>query len=315
MDMVMRGWLILLLILPIAASHAAEKNHYPIEPPEVVKINEHVYALLGLIEQPTRFNQGYISNSTAIIGKTGVILIDTGYSDEIGEHLKKAIAEITSKPVTTVINTHHHGDHVLGNIAFEGATIISSEKCRKLLQETGPDSIANLEDATQRKFPKTRPVLASVTFAEGTRTERVIDGVRLMLWVPKGSHSPGDMMVYLPDEKVLISGDIMVKHVTPDFEDANVRNWVETLKQIVELDPETVVPGHGLILDRADVFAMQSRMSTLYTAVVDGYRKGLSDYEIRKTIDLREWDKMHLFTELMGHNINHTYLEVEKENF
>jgi cyclase len=311
----MRRLLFLLLMMAMAASHGAEKRRYPLDPPEVVKINERVYALLGPLELPTRFNQGYMVNSTAIIGDTGVILIDTGFSDEIGEHLKRAVAQITSKPVTHVINTHHHGDHVLGNIAFKGATIISSEQCRKLVEETGPEWVAQLEEATQRKYPNTRPVLATVTYAAETRTELVIDGVRLVLWVPKGSHTPGDMMVYLPDEKVLVSGDILVRHITPNFQDAIVKDWVETLSQVVALDPKTIVPGHGLLMTSADAAAMQQRMAALYAGVEAGYKKGLTDSEIRQTLDLEEFGKMHFFIDLMGLNINHTFLEVEQEYF
>ena len=307
--------LFILLMMTMTSSHAAEKRRYPLDPPEVVKINERVYALLGPLELPTRFNQGYMVNSTAIIGDTGVILIDTGFSDEIGDHLKRAVAQITSKPVTHVINTHHHGDHVLGNIAFKGTTIISSEQCKKLVEETGPEWVVLLEEANQRKFPNTKPVPATVTYARETRTELVIDGVRLLLWVPKGSHTPGDMLVYLPDEKVLVSGDILVRHITPNFQDASVKDWVVTLSQVVALDPKTIVPGHGALMTSADAAAMQQRMAALYAGVEAGYKNGLTDSEIRKTLDLEPWGKMHFFPDLMGLNINHTFLEVEEANF
>jgi cyclase len=311
----MRRLLFILLVMVTALSHGAEKRRYPLDPPEVVKINDRVYALLGPLELPTRFNQGYMVNSTAIIGEHGVILVDTGFSDEIGNHLKKAVAEIIPKPVTHVINTHHHGDHVLGNIAFKGAIIISSEQCRKLVEETGYDSVALLEEATQRKFPNTSPVSATVTYASETWTERVIDGVRLVLWVPKGSHTAGDMMVYLPDEKVLISGDILVKNITPDFRDGIVKDWVETLAQVEALNPKIIVPGHGLLMNSAEAAAMRRRMATLYAGVEAGYKKGLNDSEIRKTLDLDEWVSLHFYPDLMGGNINRTFLEVEKANF
>ena len=306
---------LLMLLLVTSASHGAEKKPFPLDPPEVVKINERVYALLGPLELPTRFNRGYMANTTAIIGDKGVILIDTGFSDEIGEHLKKAVAKITPKPVTYVINTHHHGDHVLGNSAFNSATIISSQQCKKLVDETGAEWVAVLEEATQRKFPHTKPVLATVTFATETRTERVIDGVRLVLWVPKGSHTAGDLMVYLPDERVLVSGDILVHNITPNFQDSFIKDWIESLSQVVTLNPKTIIPGHGALMTNADAAAMQRRMAALYAGVEAGYKKGLSDSEIRNTLDLEKWGRLHFFDDLMGGNINRTYLEVEKANF
>jgi len=97
--------------------------------PRVVKINERVYALLGPMGLPSQHNQGYMVNSTVIIGDQGVILVDSGGTDVVGKHLAKAIAKITPKPVTHIINTHHHGDHHLGNVAFKGAEILRSEQC------------------------------------------------------------------------------------------------------------------------------------------------------------------------------------------
>jgi len=311
----MRWGVFLMLMLVMTAGNSAEKKNFPLDPPDVVKLNDRVYALLGPLELPTRFNQGYMVNSTAIIGDKGVILIDSGFSDEIGLHLKKAVAKITSKPVTHVINTHHHGDHVLGNSAFKGATIISSMLCKKQMEETAPEWIALLEAATQRKFPNTKAALPVVTYPTDTKTERVINGVRLLLWVPKGSHTSGDMMVYLPDEQVLVSGDILVHHITPNLQDGFIKQWVETLSQVVALNPKTIVPGHGALMSSGDAVAMHERIAAFYKGVESGYKKGFSDSEIRKSLDLKEWTRMHFFDDLMGGNINRAFLEVERENF
>ena len=138
--------------------------------------------------------------------------------------------------------------------------------------------------------------------------------MRLVLWVPKGSHTAGDMMVYLPEERVLVSGDIMVHNITPNFQDSFVRDWIDTLSQVVALKPVTIVPGHGALMSSADAAAMQRRMTALYAGMEAGYKKGLTDSEIRKTLDLEEWSRMHFFN-MMGININRTFLEVERENF
>lgn len=287
----------------------------PLPEVEAVKINERVYALLGPLELPNKYNQGYTVNSTAIIGDQGVILVDTGFTDEVGAHLARAVAKITSKPITHIINTHHHGDHMLGNAAFKGVEIISSEACKELVEKTGYEWLDTIQNATGRKFPNTTPVPATLTFKEDTRTERTIHGVRLVLWVPKGSHTPGDMMVYLPDDNVLVSGDILVRNITPNFRDGKIKNWISTLEQIAVLNPKTIVPGHGPLMTTADAIAMKNRMAVLRAGVEAGYKKGLSDAEIRKTLDLSEWEKLHYFDDLMGGDINSAYLEVEAENF
>ena len=287
----------------------------PLPEAKIVKINERVYALLGPMELPNKQNQGYMVNSTVIIGDKGVIIVDTGFTDEIGAHLAKAIAKITPKPVTHVINTHHHGDHTLGNIAFKNAEIMSSEQCKVLVAKTGDEWLAMVERLADRKFPHTTPVLASVTYKENTKTEKTINGVKLMLWTPSGSHTPGDMLVYLPDDKVLIGGDVLVNQITPNFRDGHVKSWIGTLAQIKGMKAKTIVPGHGPLMTTADVAAMQKRMTDLYAGVEAGYKKGLNDSEIRNTLNLAEWKKLNHFDEQMGGNINRVYLEVEAANF
>ncbi len=294
---------------------AAQVQATPLAPPKVQKINDRVYALLGPRGMPDKQNQGYMVNSTVIIGDKGVILVDTGFNDVIGKHLAQAVAKLTPKTVTHIINTHHHGDHTLGNIAFKGAEIISTQQCKALVEKTGYDYINIVQNLTGQKFPHTKPVPATVTVAQETRTERLIDGVKIVLWAPKGSHTPGDLLVYLPDDKVLIAGDVLVNETVPNFQDAAVKTWINTLDAIQKMDAKSIVPGHGPMMTQRDVAAMRKRMVTLYAGVEAGYKKGLSDAEIRKTLDLSEWKKMSSYDENMGADINRTYLEIESANF
>ena len=293
---------------------AAQANT-PLADPKVVKINPRIYALLGPMALPNKQNQGYMVNSTLILGDEGAILIDTGFSDEIGAHLRKAIAKLTNKPVKVIINTHHHGDHTLGNVAFPGARVISAEMCRTLLLKHEADWLAILESSVGRKFPNTRAVAATEVYANNTKTDIVIDGVKLTLWVPKAAHTQGDLMVLLPDDKVLVAGDIVVNKITPNFRDAEVKLWIDTLAEIPELPLIAIIPGHGPVMSPADASAMHKRMATLYAGIEQGYKAGLSDSEIRKKLDLSEWKELLEFDMHMGGNINKTYLEIEANNF
>jgi len=283
--------------------------------PEIVKINPRVYALLGPLGIPSVHNQGYMVNTTVIIGDSGVILVDSGGSDEIGSHLAKTIARITPKPVTHIINTHHHGDHHLGNSVFKGAQILSSQQCRDLVEKTGDDWVVLMEGMIGHKLPNTRPLAASVTFPSESRNDRRLQGVKLMLWVPQGSHTPGDMMIYLPDDKILIGGDILVNTIVPNLRNANLKNWIGALAKVQELDTATIVPGHGPLMDKAGVAKLHRLLTVFYAGVEAGYKKGLSDSEIRATLDLSEWRKMQEFDTAMGGNISRAYLEIEAANF
>lgn len=298
---------ILLLSLPALAAG--------IPATRVEKVNDRIYALLGPMALPNPQNQGYMVNSTLIIGKTAAIIIDTGFTDEIGAHLRKEVAKLTKKPVKVVINTHHHGDHSFGNVAFPGATVVSSEMCRKLLLAGEGDWLAIIEGAVGRKFPNTRAVPATEVYANKTRTDVVIDGVKLTFWVPEAAHTAGDMMIWLPDDKVLVGGDITVNQITPNFRDANVKKWIETLAEVAAMPAATIIPGHGPLMKPADVAAMHGRMAKLYAGIEAGYKAGMSDSEIRQKLDLAEWKPLHHFEEQMGGNINKAYLEIEAAAF
>lgn len=305
------GFLALLLLGQLTCVQAGER----LPEPEIKKVNDRVYALLGPIGFPSKENHGYMVNSAVLIGDEGVVLIDTGFSNEIGQHLKNTIAGITDKPVTHIINTHHHGDHILGNTAFPDAEIVSSKMCRELVEKHGYDWIAILENTTGKEHPDTRPVPAQTVYPQESHTDVTLQGIPMEMWVPAGSHTPGDMMIYLPQDKLLISGDVLVKKMIPSFVDAHLGSWIETLAQIEKREIETVIPGHGPLMTKADVNAMHRRMADLYAGIEAGYNQGLMDSEIRKTLDLSQWRKMKEFEGQMGININRAYLEIERESF
>ena len=300
------------LVALLALSAAAHAQTFP--EPRTHKINERVYVLLGPIQHANKVNQGYMINSTVIVGDNGVILVDSGGSDEVGRHIATAVRRITDKPVTHVVNTHHHGDHYLGNVTFEGASIISSEMCRKMVLETGHEWLEIMERDIGRKLPGTKPLAATTTYLEGTRTEAVINGVRLVFWVPKGSHTPGDLLVHLPDDKVLVAGDVLVRGVVPTLQDGFVKSWISTLDEIRALGVEHFVPGHGDLMTLQDVAALRDAMLRFYLGVKEGFRIGKNESEIRKSLDLADWEKLER-AYVIGRNINRAYLEIERDSF
>jgi glyoxylase-like metal-dependent hydrolase (beta-lactamase superfamily II) len=287
----------------------------PIPDVKTVKVNERIYALLGPTELPNAHNQGYMVNSTLILGDKGAILIDTGFSDEVGAHIRKSAEKLTKLPITHVINTHHHGDHTLGNAVFPGAEIISSENCKKLVEDTGADWIAIIESSIGRKLPNTKAIPASRTYATQTRTPVEINGVKMEFWVPEAAHTKGDMLVWMPDDKVLIAGDVLVNTTTPNFRDAETKKWVQTLADLQQFPAKTIIPGHGPLMSMKDAQAMHKRMADFYAGVEKLYKAGGSESDVRQQVSLNEWKKLKHFEEQMGGNINKVWLEIEAANF
>jgi cyclase len=301
-----------LAVVLFAVAGAARAQSFP--EPRVVAINARVHVLLGPVQHANRVNRGYMVNSTLIVGDRGAILIDSGGTLEVGRHIRAAVRRITDKPVTHVVNTHHHGDHYLGNAAFEGATIISSEKCRRLVEETGSAWLRIMEDAVGEPLTGTRPMAATVTYPQGARIETTIHGVRLEFRVPLGSHTAGDLLVYLPDDKVLVAGDVLVRGIVPTLQDGYLRNWIRTLDEIAAMGDLRFVPGHGDLMTQRDVAAQREGLVRFHAGMKQGYKRGLAEQQMRKSLDLSAWERLER-AYVIDRNINRAYLEVEAEVF
>lgn len=286
----------------------------PFPEPRAVRLNERVHVFLGPLQHANPDNQGYMVNSTLVIGDKGAILVDPGGTAEVGRHIALAVRRITDKPVTHVVNTHYHGDHYLGNQAFEGARIISSEICRTMVLETGEEWLRLMERLIGRALPGTRPVPADITYPEGAKAEALIHGVRLVFWVPRGSHTAGDLLLYLPDDKVLVAGDVLVNGVVPTFQDGFVKNWIRTLEEIEALEAAYFVPGHGELMNSAQLADLRTGIARFYSAVKEGFRRGQSEEQIRKSLDLSMWEKLER-AYVIGRNVNRAYLEIEVDSF
>jgi cyclase len=181
---------------------------------------------------------GVGSNSGVVIGKEGVIVIDAKQTPESGKAVMAEIAKLTPKPVTHIILTHSNFDHTDGLPGFpKGLTIIAQENCKKQMEH--PRSSPSHVDITAYMPTKT----------VGKKESMTIDGVRFVLlhWAP--AHTSGDLIIYLPDQKVAFTGDITVMRLPYPLihleDEGSSAGWVESMKGIVALDVDTYVPGHG----------------------------------------------------------------------
>ena len=189
-------------------------------------------------------------NSTIIIGKTSVIVVDAKQTEAGAKDLLAEIGKITPKPVKTAIITHSDGDHLNGLVAFpEGVKIIAHENNKKE-QETA------LAAGGRGAPPKDRLPNQVTT---KTKESVTIDGVKLELyhWAP--AHTSGDLVVYLPAQKIVSTGDIVVTNRADDnpnihFEkNGSTEGWIASVKGMISLNADTYVTGHGDLVTKADL--------------------------------------------------------------
>ncbi len=188
------------------------------------------------------------ANTGFIVGTNGVIVVDAKMTAASAKEMLADIAKVTPKPVTTVLLTHSDGDHVNGLAGFpKGLTIIATENCKKEMEESekGP----NPQMAAPKDYMPTRTV---------TKNEDVtIDGVHLRLLHFAPAHTSGDLIVYLPDQKIVFTGDILTLQFPYPLihlaKHGSSEGWITTMKGMLALNANTYVPGHGGIPTRADL--------------------------------------------------------------
>jgi len=208
-------------------------------PPLMVKqLKDNVYWTQG----------GAGGNTGIIIGQNGVIVIDAKTTPDSAKEMLAEIAKITPKPVTHVILTHSDLDHVNGLAAFpQGITIIAHENNKKEQEKA-------LAAGGRGAPPADR--LPTQVVAKNKESMK-IQGVNFTLlhWAP--AHTSGDLVVYLPNEKIVFTGDIIAT-IRPDplihlEKNGTAEGWIQTTKGMVGLNAETYVPGHGDLQTKADI--------------------------------------------------------------
>jgi len=207
------------------------------QPIKVTKVKDNVYFVQG----------GAGSNNGVIVGKTGVIVVDTKITPASEKDVLAEIAKITPNPVNTAIVTHSDGDHVNGLAALPASvTVIAQENCK-----------AEMVASAGSRNPAPQDRLPSKTYA---KTDKLtIDGVHIRLyhWAP--GHTSGDTIVYLPDQKVVFGGDLLAG--APDRAETLIHlekhgsaaGWIENTKGMLGLNADTYLTGHGEVMTKADV--------------------------------------------------------------
>jgi glyoxylase-like metal-dependent hydrolase (beta-lactamase superfamily II) len=189
-----------------------------------------------------------------VLGDGDALVIDTRLTHRQAREIVADLRELTTHPVTLVVDTHWHHDHSFGNRVFRPATIWGHERCGPRMLELGERMRA--EGAT--RMPDLAADLAEVVidppdhaFAE---TARVLVGGRPVWLRHLGrGHTDSDIVVEVPDAGVLFAGDLIEAGATPFFGDGYPLDWPETVSRLADLVRGPVVPGHGAVGDRAFV--------------------------------------------------------------
>lgn len=314
------GAILLMLGAALAAQAAGPdpartiKKDYPLD-----RLTSNVYVIHGPTEDPTPANQAFRNNPGIVLTTEGAVVIDPGSSVYVGEMVVRKVKSLTKKPIVAVFNTHSHGDHWLGNegikLAFPRAVIYSHPKMKAMaVQDEGRRWIRAFNDRSNEAAAGTNPVGPDKAVKDGEVL--VIGGTRFRILFPGPAHSDDDIMIELPDEKVLFFGDIVRDGLLGPFM-TSFKGNIEAIDRGLKSGATVFVPGHGRSGDRAAAMKYRRYLDTMREQVRVYFRKGVADFEAKPKIaealkDYRSWS---VFDESLGPLVSTAYSEIEKEEF
>ncbi len=233
-----------------------------------------------------------LSNAGLIIGEHSATVVDTLLVPSLTRPFAEAVRKASDLPVRRVINTHHHHDHTGGNWAFADAERYASPAARDLLIRKGKPMAVY-----RALLPRFAPEFEAVEIFPPTVTVdgawAIYDGRREIRVIPAApAHTFGDVMVFLPAERVLFAADAAFHYVTPMVSEGSILGWLRACETVLALDVEVVVPGHGPVGTRKDFELVRDYWQMIRD---DGGRlldRGLTPAAAARALDLgpfREW--------------------------
>ncbi len=246
---------------------------------ELVKLADGIYA------QVVSPDGNAVSNSGIVVLEHFVIVFDTHFTPEAGQVLLARIQSVTPKPVRFVVDSHFHSDHTHGNQSFPNSpNIVGSTNTRRDMLGSDLPSLNRALSAAREQMERARKEIALEPDTKAQEKMRrdstnrqslvdtlsrlkilppvmtvddtlsILDGPREIRLISLGTgHTDGDLVLFVPSEKVVFTGDLFFNAAIPNAQDATLLDWMKALDQLLDLDADRFVPGHGPVGTRVDV--------------------------------------------------------------
>ena len=281
------------------STHDPHADHLP--PPQVVEVADGLFAYV----QPD--GSWWINNTGFLVGSTGVVAIDTCSTERRTRGLLNAVAAVSDRPIRTLVNTHHHGDHTNGNCLLPEATVIGHRRCREGVLAT---RIGGLEAVFgEVEWGELEPSPPFVTFDE--RLDVHVDDLRVELHhVGTPAHTTGDVVAWVPERSVLYAGDLVFNGGTPFVLMGSVAGALVALDRVRALGAQTIVPGHGGVCGPDSIDAVAGYLRLVQDLAADAHAAGASPLEAARQADLGPYADLLDAERIVG-NLHRAYAELD----
>ena len=298
--------------LPVRLADEAVGTMLFSEPVEVVP--GVVWSAIGATAPPTRENSGHNNNLSFIVTDEGVVVVNASDNALLAEALHREIRARTEAPVRHVVLENGQGHAMLGTDYWQrqGATVIAHADARDEIAGRGEAILERMRARNRDKAMGTALSLPDETFED--RSTITLGGERIELLHLGAAHSPGDIVVHLPEHDLVIAGDMAFhQRLLPVFEDTDTAAWIDTWDAFAALDAEIVVPGHGEPTDMATVTTWTLGYLEHMRAEVGGILERGGSLIDAYEIDQSAYRHLDTFDELAGLNADRIYRAMEFE--
>jgi glyoxylase-like metal-dependent hydrolase (beta-lactamase superfamily II) len=305
------------LVFLIAAGASLAQATGPEPTMKVAQVGPHSYYVQGLSQLGSTKNQNFISNAGFVITPTSVVVIDALGSPRLAERLTAEIKKLTPLPISDVILTHYHADHIYGLQYFKqlGAKVtahvaakeyIQSDTARLRLEASRTDLAPWIDDQTR--------LVEADTWISGP-TALKIGGWVFEIDHVGPSHTPEDLTVFVGEEKVLFAGDLFFNGRLPFVGKANSSQWILSLDQMLKHDATAVVPGHGpaSMNPKKDIAMTRDYLKYLRSSMGTAVQDFVPFEEAYKATDWSAFEATPMFGFANRMNAYNTYLLMEEE--
>jgi len=220
-------------------------------------------------------------NTGIVIGDDAAMVIDTQATPVMAQDVIRRIRQVTDKPIRYVVLSHYHAVRVLGASGYAPEHVIASRDTYDLIVERGEQDMKSEIERFPRLFQAVEsvPGLTWPTLVFEKRLTVMLGKLRVEIMQLGRGHTKGDTVVWLPDDRILFSGDLVEFDATPYTGDAYLADWPATLDAIAALKPDKLVPGRGAALMtparvKAGLDGTRAFVTEMYASVREGARAG-----------------------------------------
>ncbi|HFD32161.1 MAG TPA: MBL fold metallo-hydrolase [Gammaproteobacteria bacterium] len=284
-------------------------------PMKLKKVSDHVYYVQGVAGIATD-NKGFISNAGVIIGNDGIMIFDALGTPSLAKKLRSEIRKISNKPIKKIFISHYHADHFFGlqGLLSPGVEIYAPAGAQQYLARDGAEvrlnerrkSLKPWVNESTRLIPPDHFLDKDMNFTFG--------GLDISVLQFGSAHSDGDLVMFVKQDKVLLTGDLLFTGRIPFVGGDDVQHWIAKIDELEKLPARWIIPGHGAAFQdfKKGSRLTKNYLNLLYRVMTSGVDELMSFEEIYDATDWREFKDLPAFNSGNRVNAYRVFLNAEK---